>query len=180
MRKNGWAAAVGLTGAALLLTACGGSSASSSAPAAGQTAQHSAQAAAGQPSSAALGGIQPGSIVLMVQKSDLGYVLAEANGQVVYTYAKDSKGASPACTGSCASSWKPVTGKPLPSMASTRLGTLGTVSDASGAKQVTYNGLPLYTYSGAKALTTAGQGVGGVWHVVKLSQSTSRAADLGP
>ena len=108
MRKNRWAATAGLAGVALLLTACGGSSGSSSAsaPATGQSAGQAAQAA-GTPSGAALGGITPGSTVLMVQKSDLGYVLAEANGQVVYTYTKDSKGASPACTGSCASDWKP-------------------------------------------------------------------------
>ena len=101
MRKNGWAAAIGLASAVLLLSACGGSSASSS------SAAQSAQAAAGKPSSAALGGVQPGSTVLMVQKSALGYVLAEANGQVVYTYAKDTKGAAPTCTGSCAGTWKP-------------------------------------------------------------------------
>ena len=175
MRKNGWAAAIGLGGAALLLSACGGSSGSSSAPAAQQatqtTAGQSAKAAAGTPSSAALGGITPGSTVLMVQKSALGYVLAEANGQVVYTYAKDTKGGAPSCTGSCASTWKPVTGRPLASTATTGLGTLGTVSDPNGAKQVTYNGMPLYTYSAAKSLTTAGEGIGGVWHVIKLSQS---------
>ena len=165
MRKNGWAAAIGLTGAALLLTACGGSPASSS------SAAQTAQAAAGKPSSAALGGIQPGSVVLMVQKSALGYVLAEANGQVVYTYAKDTKGAAPTCTGSCADTWKPVTGRPLASTATSGLGTLGTVSDSNGAKQVTYDGMPLYTYSGAKPLVTTGEGVGGVWHVIKLSQS---------
>jgi predicted lipoprotein with Yx(FWY)xxD motif len=165
MRKNGWAAAIGLTGAALLLTACGGSPASSS------SAAQTAQAAAGKPSSAALGGIQPGSVVLMVQKSALGYVLAEANGQVVYTYAKDTKGAVPACTGSCAGTWKPVTGKPLASTATTGLGALGLVSDSNGAKQVTYDGMPLYTYSGAKSFATTGEGTGGMWHVVKLSSS---------
>lgn len=165
MRINGWAAAVGLSCAVLLLSACGGSSASSSG------AKQAAQASAGQASSAALGGIQPASTVLMVQKSALGYVLAEANGQVVYTYAKDTKGAAPACTGSCAGTWKPVTGKPLASTATTGLGALGLVSDGNGAKQVTYDGMPLYTYSGAKPLATTGEGIGGVWHVVKLSQS---------
>jgi predicted lipoprotein with Yx(FWY)xxD motif len=37
--------------------------------------------------------------------------------------------------------------------------------------QITYNGLPLYSYKGAKPLTTAGNGMGGQWHVVKLSAS---------
>ena len=33
--------------------------------------------------------------MLHVQKSDLGFVLALANGQVVYMYDKDSKGGTP-------------------------------------------------------------------------------------
>jgi predicted lipoprotein with Yx(FWY)xxD motif len=109
--------------------------------------------------------------VLIVQKSALGYVLAAANGQVVYTYAKDTKGGTPACTGSCAAIWPPLTGNPVPSAGSTGLGTLGTVSDANGARQVTYDGMPLYTFKGAKPLATQGNGVGGVWHVIKLSLS---------
>ena len=107
----------------------------------------------------------------MVEKSAIGYVLAEANGQVVYVYGKDTKGGSPVCTGSCAAIWPPVTGKPLASSAVTLPGTLGTVSDANGAKQVTYNGMPLYTYKGAKPFTTTGNGAGGQWHVIKLSAS---------
>jgi predicted lipoprotein with Yx(FWY)xxD motif len=172
MRKTGWAAAAGLGSLALLLTACGGSS-GSSASSPGSTPTTTAQAA-GQATSSALGGIQPGDVVLIVQKSAIGYVLAAADGQVVYTYGKDSKGSAPTCTGSCATTWPPLTGKPLASEADKLPGTLGTVSDANGAKQVTYNGLPLYTFKGAKPFTTAGNGVGGAWHVIKLS-----ASDIG-
>jgi len=171
MRKTGWAAAAGLGSLALLLTACGGSS-GSSASSTGSTPTTSTTAqAAGQASSSALGGIQPGDVVLIVQKSAIGYVLAAADGQVVYTYGKDSKGSAPTCTGSCATTWPPLTGKPLASQADKLPGTLGTVSDANGAKQVTYNGLPLYTFKGAKAFTTTGNGVGGEGHVIKLSAS---------
>src|ERR1700722_18744407 len=168
MRKTGWAAAAGLGSLVLLLTACGGSSGSSSSSA-GSTPTTTAQAA-GQPSSA-LGLPQPGDIVLIVEKSAIGYVLAEANGKVVYTYGKDTKGGSPTCAGSCATIWPAVTGKPLASQADTLPGTLGTVSDANGAKQVTYNGMPLYTFKGAKPFITTGNGVGGQWHVIKLSAS---------
>ena len=173
MRKSGWAAAAGLGSLVVLLTACGGSSGSSSASSgstAGSTPTTTAQAA-GQPSSSSLGLPQPGSTVLIVEKTAIGYVLAEANGKVVYTYGKDAKGGSPACTGSCAAVWPPVTGKPLASTADTLAGTLGTVSDANGAKQITYNGLPLYTFKGAKAFVASGNGVGGEWHVIKLSAS---------
>jgi predicted lipoprotein with Yx(FWY)xxD motif len=166
MRKSGWAAAAGLGSLVLLLTACGGSSGSSSTstPTATSTEQ-----AVGQPTSTDIPAL--GSTVLHVQKSNLGYVLALANGQVVYEYDKDSKGGTPNCTGPCAAIWPPVTGSPVASEGTTGLGTLGTVADASGAKQITYNGLPLYTFKGAKPLTTKGNGVGGVWHVIKLSAS---------
>jgi predicted lipoprotein with Yx(FWY)xxD motif len=174
MRKTGWAAPAGLGSLVLLLAACGGSSSSSSSstPTTSTTAQ-----AAGQASSAAMASLPPaGSIVLIVQRSAVGYVLAEASGQVVYTYGKDSKGGQPMCTGSCASIWPPVTGAPVASSADTLPGTLGTVSDANGAKQVTYNGLPLYTFKGAKTLATKANGTDGQWHVIKLSASDIKAS----
>jgi predicted lipoprotein with Yx(FWY)xxD motif len=169
MRKSGFAAAAGLGSLALLLTACGGSSGSSSGSNPATTS--TAQPGNGAPSSAALGGIKPGSTVLHVQKSNLGWVLALSNGQVVYAYDKDPKGGASACTGSCAQVWLPVTGSPVVSPADTGLGTLGTVATSNGAKQVTYNGRPLYTYKNAKPLVTKGNGVGGVWHVIKMSES---------
>ena len=172
MLKSGWAAAAGLGSLVLLLTACGGSSGSSgTSSTSSSTATTTTQATpGGQASSTALGPPK-GSVVLIVQKSALGYVLAEANGQVVYVYAKDTKGGTPTCTGSCAAIWPPLTGNPVAGPADTGLGTLGTVSDANGAKQVTYNGYPLYTFKGAKPLGVKGEGLGGVWHVIKLSKS---------
>jgi len=132
MRESGFAAAAGLGSLVLLLTACGGSSGSSSTsnPTTTSTAQPG-----GQATSAALSNVPPpGSIVLHVQKSNLGFVLALANGQVVYMYDKDTKGGTPACTGSCTSIWLPVTGgNPVPSPADTGLGTFGTVAGANGA-----------------------------------------------
>ncbi len=174
MRKSGWAAAAGLGSLVLLLTACGGSSGS---PSTSTPTTTSTAHAAGQATSGALSGVPPkGSTVLIVQKSALGYVLALANGQVVYEYGKDTKGGSPACTDSCASAWPAVTGNPVASAASTGLGTLGTVAEANGAKQVTYDGMPLYTFKGAKPLATKGDGVGGMWHVIKLSKSNVTGA----
>jgi len=168
MRKSGWAAAAGLGSLLLLLTACGGSSGSSGTS--NSTPTNTAKAA-GQATSGALAGPPKGSVVLIVQKSALGFVLAEANGQVLYTYDKDTKNGPPTCTGSCAQIWLPLTGSPVASAAVTGLGTLGTVSDVNGAKQVTYDGMPLYTFKGAKPLGVKGNGIGGVWHVIKLSRS---------
>jgi len=159
MRKSGWAAAAGLASLVLLLTACGGSSSTAG--------SGSSPTAAGRPT----GLLAPGTTVLIVQKSALGYVLAEANGQVVYMYSNDKKGGPPTCTNSCAATWVAVTGLPQASIADTLPGKLGTVTAANGAKQVTYNGFPLYTFKGAPPLSTEGNGAGGAWHVVQLSAS---------
>jgi predicted lipoprotein with Yx(FWY)xxD motif len=186
MRKSGWAAATGLGSLVLLLAACGGSSSSSNsasstdqATVAGSSA--TAQATTGSASPKAGGGPQPssgavsfppvGTTVMIVQKSSIGFVLAEANGQVVYTYGKDTKGGSPTCTGACATSWPAVTGTPKAGPADTFPGTFGVVKGAGGVEQITYNGMPLYKFAGAKALTTAGNGLDGEWHVVALSAS---------
>lgn len=171
MRKSGWVVGAALGSLALLLTACGGSSSSSTA-ASGST---STPTAAGQPSSA-VDLPSPGTQVLVVQRSAVGWVLAEANGTVVYTYGNDKKGGSPTCTGSCAAVWPAVTGVPKVGPADTLPGTLGTVAMANGAKQITYNGLPLYTLKGAGALSVKGNGMDGKWHVVKLSQSNVTSA----
>ena len=167
MRKSGWAVAAGMGTLALLLTACGGSSSSSSSSSASSS---STPTAAGQPS-AALGLPSPGTQVLIVQRSNLGWVLAKADGTVVYTYGNDTKGGTPTCTGSCAAAWPAVTGLPKAGPADTLPGPLGTVTMANGAKQVTYNGYPLYTLKGAGALSTKGNGLDGEWHVIKLSAS---------
>ncbi len=200
MRKSGWAAATGIGSLVLLLAACGGSSGSTSAAGSGSapassgssgpasataaataaTATKSAGSSASaksshsaQPQASSGAVIFPpvGTTVMVVQKSSVGFVLAEANGSVVYTYDKDTKGGAPTCTGSCAEAWPPVTGTPKAGPADTFPGTFGVVKGAGGVEQITYDGLPLYTFKGAKSLSVAGNGVGGVWHVVPLSAS---------
>ena len=112
-----------------------------------------------------------GTTVMTVRISNLGYVLAKASGYVVYTYAKDHKGGTPTCTGSCATVWAPVTGVPQVSPGITIPGTFGLVRRTNGVKQITYNGYPLYTYKLAGRQVTTGNGIGGVWYVVKMSAS---------
>jgi predicted lipoprotein with Yx(FWY)xxD motif len=172
MRKSGWAvAAAGISSLVLLLTACGGSSSSSSS-AAGNPG--STPNAGGQPSVGAANLPSPGTQVLIIERSKLGWVLAEASGFVVYTYGGDTKGGSPTCTGACAALWPAVTGLPQAGPADTLPGPLGTVTMASGGKQITYNGYPLYTLKGAGALSTKGDGA--KWHVIKLSSKDVTAS----
>lgn len=112
-----------------------------------------------------------GTTVMIVQKSAIGYVLAEANHQVVYTYDKDKKNGAPTCTGTCAQTWLPATGTPQAGPADHFPAQFGLVKRADGTEQITYDGLPLYTLKGAKPLLTTGNGQGGLWHVIKLSAS---------
>ena len=135
----------------------------------GSSPKHTAQP---QPSSNA-GVTFPavGTTVLIVQHSNLGWVMGMANGKVVYTFAKDTKGGPPTCTGSCAAVWAPVTGVPKAGPADTFPGTFGVVTGAGGIKQITYNGYPLYTLVGAPSFSTKGNGLDGEWHVIILSKS---------
>jgi predicted lipoprotein with Yx(FWY)xxD motif len=170
MRRSGWAVAAVFGSLVLLLSACGGSSSSSATSAASNPA--TSPAAGGQPSSAATRLPVKGTTVLIVEHSNLGWVLATAkNGLVVYTYAGDTKGGTPTCTGPCAAIWPALTGIPMVSSADTLPGTLGTVTMANGAKQITYNGYPLYLFKGAGPFSTKGQGLEGKWHVIKLKAS---------
>jgi predicted lipoprotein with Yx(FWY)xxD motif len=136
------------------------------------TSAPSSHSAAPQPVASGGGTIPLGTTILIVQKSKVGYVLALANGQVVYTYAHDTKGGTPTCTGSCSDVWVPVTGVPKTALGVTVPGTFGLVARSDGTKQITYNGYPLYTFKGAFPLTV--HVVAGVWEVISLS-----SADLG-
>ena len=69
-----------------------------------------------------------------------------------------------------------MTGLPQAGPADTLPGTLGTVTMANGAKQITYNGYPLYTLKGAERLSTKGNGMEGKWHVIKLSANDVTAS----
>jgi predicted lipoprotein with Yx(FWY)xxD motif len=188
---GGSSSSTSTTGAAsgTLTQGTASSSALSSGPASSATSSPKSTAHAGATSSSSSSGhtAQPqptsavtfpavGTTVLIVMHSNLGWVMAKANGLVVYTFGKDSKGAPPTCTGSCAAVWAPVTGVPKAGPADTFPGTFGVVTGAGGKKVVTYDGYPLYTFVGAPPLSTKGNGLEGAWHVIMLSASDVQGA----
>ena len=123
----------------------------------------------------------PGKAMLIVRKSNIGYVLATRNGQTIYWYSHDSQGSGKSvCTGSCLTSWPAVTGTPMAAAGVRLAGKLGTITRAGGVKQATYNGYPLYTYAADMSPGEAsGNGADGVWHVISgvvLSPSPAAAA----
>jgi len=148
------------------------SSPTSSAHAQATSSSSSAKQTAGPAPTSSVSFLPVGTTVLIIQRSNLGWVMAKAAKEiVVYTYAKDSKGGPPTCTGSCASVWAPVTGVPRAGPVDNFPGTFGVVTGAGGIKQITYNGYPLYTLVGAPSFSTKGNGLDGEWHVIILSKS---------
>ncbi len=100
----------------------------------------------------------------------LGTYLIGYTGMTVYTYAKDT-GSMSTCYGTCATNWPPYIVAPNDHINNLKLGVngkTGTTVRTDGQLQLTYNGHPLYFYIGDKTGSdTNGQGIGGVWYVVK-------------
>ena len=168
MRYRRWAPAV-LAIPALLLAACGSSTSPSTASGTKSASAMSTKSMPAQSSSMGGSGMTSGTAALEKIKTSAGPVLADAKGFTVYWYAKDTAMSS-ACTGSCATAWPPVTGKPEAAMGVRLVGKFGTIKRANGVLQATYKGHPLYTYAGDSAPgQIKGNGLGGVWHVLRVN-----------
>ena len=99
--------------------------------------------------------------------SGLGEILVNSQGRTLYLFQKDS-GTTSACTGACAASWPPLRANGKPTAGSgANASLLGTTKRSDGGTQITYNGHPLYLYSGDQEPgDTNGQGLhqfGGGW-----------------
>jgi len=92
-----------------------------------------------------------------------GEVLVDAAGMTLYIFDKDAKGVSN-CYDGCAAKWPPV----LAAKGAKADGEMTLVKRKDGAMQWAHDGMPLYYWQGDKKPgDVSGDGVGGVWHVVK-------------
>ena len=93
-------------------------------------------------------------------------VLTNSQGFALYWFAPDTSTTSK-CNGVCATVWPPVKG---PVTASGLKGKFGKITRSDGSTQATFDGHPLYTYTGdSKPGEATGNGLnanGGVWHEV--------------
>ena len=139
--------------AALVVAGCGGGSGDQSTAASG--------------SSNSAGG---SSTIGVSNIGGLGKVLVDSQGRTVYLFEKDT-GPKSTCSGACAAEWPPVTtnGKPTAGDGATQ-SMAGTTKRSDGKTQVTYNGHPVYLFSGdQKPGDAAGQHVeayGAEWYVL--------------
>ena len=161
------AAAATVPLAALSLAACGGGG-------------NNSTASSGPPKTAA-----GGSATVGVETGSLGKILADSKGNTLYLFKKDS-GTKSACTGACASAWPPLRASGKPTVGSgVNASMVSTTPRSDGKPQVTYNGHPLYTFSGDQNPgDTSGQGVnafGALWYVVSPAgnQVTAKPSNSG-
>ena len=142
MRNRWWAMPV-LAGGAALLAACGSSaspSASGTTPAANAGSTTPAMHSSSTSATTAAGGA-----VISTRSTSKGTVLVNAKGDTLYWFAIDTPTTSK-CTGTCATYWPPVIGKPKAAAGMSLPKGLGSITRAGGQVQATYAGHPLYTY----------------------------------
>jgi len=158
-----------LLGAAVTVAACGAS---------GATASGSGSSPSSGTASSA--GSSPSSAMTVSAKSvpGVGTVLVNGQGQTLYLLTSE-RGGKITCTASngCTKLWPEIT-LPKGTTAATagsgaQSSLLGTVKDADGNLEVTYNGWPVYTFAGDSGPGVAhGQGItsfGGTWYVLNAS-----------
>lgn len=96
-------------------------------------------------------------------KTDNGEILTDAKGMTLYIFDKDAKGQSN-CYDECATKWPPL----LADATAKADGEFTLVTRKDGKMQWAHEGMPLYLWvSDTKPGDTTGDGVGGVWHIVK-------------
>lgn len=143
--------AIGLS-FATLLAACGGDDGGGSG------------ATGGSPTAQTSGASTVGTVGVV--GSDLGSILADADGKTLYLFEADTDGAS-TCYGDCAATWPALVDEAPTGGDGVDASLLGTTARDDGSMQVTYADHPLYYYAADAAPgDTTGQGVGDVWFVV--------------
>jgi len=104
---------------------------------------------------------------MVATNSTLGSILVNAQGMTLYVFGGDTPGTSN-CSSACSQNWPALTvAGGNPTAGSGVSGTLGTITRSDGTKQVTRDGMPLYTFAFDKQPGDAnGQGLnefGGIW-----------------
>jgi predicted lipoprotein with Yx(FWY)xxD motif len=165
--------------AGLALAACGSSGGTSTAP------PQPPSTSAGTPATPAPPATPAAPATVRVTSTTLGNILVDAQGRTLYLFQKDS-GTTSTCTGACATFWPPLIAPGAPTSGSgANASLIGITKRPDGTSQVTYNGHPVYLFSGDQNPgDTNGQGVvafGGSWFALSPSgnQVSSSSSNTG-
>ncbi|MEP7142279.1 MAG: hypothetical protein ABI707_05395 [Ferruginibacter sp.] len=118
----------------------------------------------------------PRTDIHLDSNAQVGSHLVDKDGKTLYIFANDVSGVSN-CTGGCLTTWAPYTKDDATTTFSDGISSsdFATITLASGAKQTTYKGWPLYYYTPGGTVETAGQttgeGIGNIWFVAKPNYS---------
>ena len=109
-------------------------------------------------------------------------LLVNSKGMTLYVFALDTKGKS-ACNGACAQYWPPVLvakGASVATTASGITGKFGVTTRKDEARQLTFDGAPLYTYAAdSKPGQMNGQGFQGLWWAVATVPASAPSSSGG-
>ncbi|HEX6507998.1 MAG TPA: hypothetical protein VF221_10225 [Chloroflexota bacterium] len=127
-------------------------------------------AASGNAGAASSGSTQP-ALVKVARVGSLGRILVTGKGFALYRWTREKTGTI-RCTGQCAKVWPPLLlakGTTAPKMVSGAAGRFGVITRPDRSRQLTHNGLALYTYTGdTKPGEALCQGADG-WYVLSAS-----------
>jgi predicted lipoprotein with Yx(FWY)xxD motif len=162
--RRGIIALVALVAAAAIAAGCGGGNSGSGGSSGGGGGGGGGYGGGGAPSTSA------GAATLKTANSKVGTILVDASGRTLYLFQKDTTNKSN-CSGACVSAWPVLQSSGTPKgQSGVQASMLGTIKRGDGATQVTYNGHPLYYYSGdTQPGQLNGQGLnafGALWYVV--------------
>jgi predicted lipoprotein with Yx(FWY)xxD motif len=126
---------------------------------------------------------QSSATVQAASNAKFGQILVNAQGMTLYTLSSEA-GGNVQCSGSCVSSWTPLklrAGQTAPTVGPGVTGAVSTLSLPDYSLQVTYNGFPLYSFSGDSSTgDTNGDGLqgpgSGTWHVAVITATTAPTA----
>jgi predicted lipoprotein with Yx(FWY)xxD motif len=127
-----------------------------------------------------------GGAVSVKSVGDAGHVLVDSSGQALYASDLEANG-KVLCTGACNSFWQPLTVENGAQTKSVSLpGQLGALSRPDGSRQLTYNGMPLYSFTqeGPEEVTGDGfvddfNGHKFTWSVVRVEGGSSESTGSG-
>ena len=105
---------------------------------------------------------------LSTAETSLGTIVVDGKGMTAYYFTKDTKDSGvSACTGDCATAWPAIESASDTPTVDGVTGTVGTIPAADGGKQITINGMPIYTFAKDTAAGDVnGQDANGVWYVI--------------
>lgn len=131
------------------------------------------------------------SSAISIRSTSLGKTLVDANGRTLYLFEGDRANISTLSSAGAAVWPRFVSSGPVKAGNGVQAALIGTTTNPTGVKQVTYQGHPLYYYVGdSSPRSTRGQGLnefGALWYVlgpsgnaITSAPSTSAAAPAAP